>query len=229
MASLLGEGTVTWVNLARKLINLPLIALMSLNQVLLGLMSARQGRARLRLLQGGIRTTTLLSLPAAVGLIATSPALVSILLPAQGIDSPLPTLLAWFSVPLVFGAWNALLARYAYADSDTRLPLKCELAGSLVNALLLALLPLLAGLSGIPLAALAGVITTGLLLMHRQDLLAALPWRQHWGLSLGVMGASAGGLFALENTWQQLLLGVLAGATVLLALAVWLRPWRLGD
>lgn len=229
VASLLGEGTVTWVNLARKLINLPLIALMSLNQVLLGLMSARQGRARLRLLQGGIRTTTLLSLPAAVGLIATSPALVSILLPAQGIDSPLPTLLAWFSVPLVFGAWNALLARYAYADSDTRLPLKCELAGSLVNALLLALLPLLAGLSGIPLAALAGVITTGLLLMHRQDLLAALPWRQHWGLSLGVMGASAGGLFALENTWQQLLLGVLAGATVLLALAVWLRPWRLGD
>ena len=35
MASLLGEGAVTWVNLARKLMNLPLIALMSLNQVLL--------------------------------------------------------------------------------------------------------------------------------------------------------------------------------------------------
>ncbi|MCX8573096.1 hypothetical protein, partial [Aminobacter sp. MET-1] len=31
VASLLGEGAVTWLNLARKLINLPLVALMSLN------------------------------------------------------------------------------------------------------------------------------------------------------------------------------------------------------
>ncbi|TEJ28889.1 hypothetical protein IPC618_32875, partial [Pseudomonas aeruginosa] len=29
--------------------------------------------------------------------------------------------MAWFAVPLVFGAWNALLARYAYAAGDTRL------------------------------------------------------------------------------------------------------------
>lgn len=229
VASLLGEGTLTWVNLARKLINLPLIALMSLNQVLLSLMSARQGQERLRVLKSGIKTTTLLSLPAAVGLIATSPTLVSLLLPEQSAESPLPALLAWFSVPLVFGSWNALLARYAYADSNTRLPLRCELAGSLVNALLLALLPPIAGLIGLPLAALGGVITTGLLLMQRQGLLAMLPWAQHWGLSLGVMGLAAWTLFGIEDPWQQLSLGVAAGTATLLILAIWLRPWRLGD
>ncbi|MGV8429352.1 lipid II flippase MurJ, partial [Pseudomonas aeruginosa] len=54
VASLLGEGAVTWVNLARKLMNLPLIALMSLNQVLLGMMSRRQGGERLVLLRRGL-------------------------------------------------------------------------------------------------------------------------------------------------------------------------------
>ena len=86
-------------------------------------------------------------------------------------DSPLPLLLAWFAVPLVFGAWNALLARYAYAAGDTRQPLRCELLGSLVNVLLLGALPFVFGLAGIPLAALAGVICTALLLMQRQGLL----------------------------------------------------------
>ena len=64
VASLLGEGAVTWVNLARKLMNLPLIALMSLNQVLLGMMSRRQGGERLALLRRGLETASLLTLPA---------------------------------------------------------------------------------------------------------------------------------------------------------------------
>lgn len=55
VASLLGEGAVTWVNLARKLMNLPLIALMSLNQVLLGMMSRATGVRRLECLAGALR------------------------------------------------------------------------------------------------------------------------------------------------------------------------------
>lgn len=55
VASLLGEGAVTWVNLARKLVNLPLVALMSLNQVLLGLMSSRADTQRIPLLRRGSR------------------------------------------------------------------------------------------------------------------------------------------------------------------------------
>ncbi|MBC3304092.1 murein biosynthesis integral membrane protein MurJ [Pseudomonas sp. SWRI18] len=226
VASLLGEGAVTWVNLARKLMNLPLIALMSLNQVLLGMMSRRQGNERLALLKRGLETASMLTLPAGVGLIAAAPSLVALLLPKQSADSPLPLLLAWFAVPLVFGAWNALLARYAYAAGDTRQPLRCELLGSLVNVLLLGALPFVFGLAGIPMAALAGVICTALLLMQRQALLGALPWARHWLLGAVLMGASALALFQVEAVWLQLGLSTLAGATVLLGMGLWLKPWR---
>ena len=226
VASLLGEGAVTWVNLARKLMNLPLIALMSLNQVLLGMMSRRQADARLALLKRGLETASVLTLPAGVGLVAAAYKRQALLLPQQSADSPLPLLLAWFAVPLVFGAWNALLARYAYAAGDTRQPLRCELLGSLVNVLLLGVLPFVFGLAGIPLAALEGVMCTGLLLMQRQALLGALPWARHWLLNALALGVAALVLFRLEGVWLQLGVGTLAGAAVLLGMGLWLKPWR---
>lgn len=226
VASLLGEGAITWVNLARKLINLPLIALMSLNQVLLGLMSAQQGHERKDLLLAGIKTTTLLCLPASIGLIATSPALANLLLPEESSHGPLPELLAWFAIPLVFGAWNALLARYAYADGDTGLPLRCELTGGAVNAALLLLLPLGTGLNGIPLAALGGVIITGILLMRRLDLLTPLPWITHWSLSILLMGLATLAPVTQNDFWTQLAMGATASGITFLLLAIWLQPWR---
>lgn len=226
VASLLGEGAVTWINLARKLINLPLIALMSLNQVLLGLMSSSSGEQRLTLLRKGLASATLLTVPAVAGLIGAAAALVHLLLPHQAADSPLPDLLAWFSVPLMFGAWNALLARYAYAAGDTRMPLTCELIGSLLNAVLLAVLPYFFGLVGIALAAVGGVVLTGLLLMRRQQLLDHVPWRSHWLLGLGAMLLAALLLHPLHNVWLQLGLSAAMGAVLMLALAAWLRPWR---
>ena len=226
IASFLGEGAVTWVNLARKLINLPLIALMSLNQVLLGMMSGEQGQQRLALLRRGLDAATLLSLPAAFGLIGASPTLIHLLMPAQIADGPLPALLAWFATPLVFGAWNAMLARYAYASGDTRLPLNCELLGSLVNAALLVVLPYCFGLPGIALAALGGVVVTNLLLMHRQQLLGQLGWPLQWGLSGVLLGVAALALHPLHNDGWQLGLSSLAGALVLLGLGLWLKPWK---
>ncbi len=226
VASLLGEGAVTWVNLARKLINLPLIALMSLNQVLLGLMSGSAGDQRMVLLRKGLSSATLLTVPAVAGLIGAAGALVTLLLPNQAADSPLPGLLAWFAVPLMFGAWNALLARYAYAAGDTRLPLRCELTGSLLSALLLAVLPFFLGLIGIAIAAVCGAIVTGLLLMRRQQLLASVPWRQQWLLGAGVMLLAAIVLHPLSNIWLQLGLSSAYGALVLVGLALWLKPWR---
>lgn len=226
IASFLGEGAVTWVNLARKLINLPLIALMSLNQVLLGMMSGEQGQQRLALLRRGLDAATLLSLPAAFGLIGASPALIHLLMPAQSVDGPLPALLAWFATPLVFGAWNAMLARYAYASGDTRLPLNCELLGSLVNAALLVVLPYCFGLPGIALAALGGVVVTNLLLMHRQQLLGQLGWPLQWGLSGVLLGVAALALHPLHNDGWQLGLSSLAGALVLVGLGLWLKPWK---
>ncbi|NHC51063.1 MULTISPECIES: lipid II flippase MurJ [unclassified Pseudomonas] len=226
IASFLGEGAVTWVNLARKLINLPLIALMSLNQVLLGMMSGEQGQQRLALLRRGLDAATLLSLPAAFGLIGASPTLIHLLMPAQSVDGPLPALLAWFATPLVFGAWNAMLARYAYASGDTRLPLNCELLGSLVNAALLVVLPYCIGLPGIALAALGGVVVTNLLLMHRQQLLGQLGWPLQWGLSGVLLGVAALALHPLHNDGWQLGLSSLAGALVLVGLGFWLKPWK---
>lgn len=226
IASFLGEGAVTWVNLARKLINLPLIALMSLNQVLLGMMSGEQGQQRLALLRRGLDAATLLSLPAAFGLIGASPTLIHLLMPAQSVDGPLPALLAWFATPLVFGAWNAMLARYAYASGDTRLPLNCELLGSLVNAALLVVLPYCIGLPGIALAALGGVVVTNLLLMHRQQLLGQLGWPLQWGLSGVLLGVAALALHPLHNDGWQLGLSSLAGALVLVGLGLWLKPWK---
>lgn len=226
IASFLGEGAVTWVNLARKLINLPLIALMSLNQVLLGMMSGEQGQQRLALLRRGLDAATLLSLPAAFGLIGASPTLIHLLMPAQSVDGPLPALLAWFATPLVFGAWNAMLARYAYSSGDTRLPLNCELLGSLVNAALLVVLPYCIGLPGIALAALGGVVVTNLLLMHRQQLLGQLGWPLQWGLSGVLLGVAALALHPLHNDGWQLGLSSLAGALVLVGLGFWLKPWK---
>lgn len=226
IASLLGEGAVTWVNLARKLVNLPLIALMALNQVLLGMMSGKAGGERLPLLRRGLAAATLLSLPAAVGLIGASPTLVALLLPQHAQNSPLPALLAWFAIPLVFGAWNAMLARYAYAAGDTRLPLRCELSGSAVNALLLGILPFAFGLAGIALAALAGVLLTSLLLLKRQQLLQQLTWPAQWLVSVLLLGLSAAVLHTLTNPWLQLPLSTLYAATCLVGLSLWLKPWR---
>jgi peptidoglycan biosynthesis protein MviN/MurJ (putative lipid II flippase) len=226
IASLLGEGAVTWVNLARKLINLPLIALMSLNQVLLGLMSNAQDQERVAWLHKGLSSATLLTVPAVAGLIGAAGALVSLLLPDQAADSPLPGLLAWFAVPLMFGAWNALLARYAYAAGDTRLPLNCELAGSLLNAVLLAVLPFFFGLIGIAMAAVCGAVLTGLLLMRRQQLMDRVPWRQQWAFGAIVMLLAATVLHPLSNVWLQLGLSGAYGAALLAGLGLWLKPWR---
>ncbi|WP_068826391.1 lipid II flippase MurJ [Pseudomonas sp. BMS12] len=226
IASLLGEGAVTWVNLARKLVNLPLIALMALNQVLLGMMSGKTGGERLPLLRRGLAAATLLSLPAAVGLVGASPTLVALLLPQQAQNSPLPALLAWFAIPLVFGAWNAMLARYAYAAGDTRLPLRCELLGSAANALLLGLLPFALGLPGIALAALAGVLVTNVLLLKRQELLHSLAWPAQWLASLLMLVLAAVLLHPLSNPWLQLPLSTLYAASCLAGLALWLKPWR---
>lgn len=168
-ASFLGEGSITLVNLARKLINIPLIALMSLNQVLLSRMSAEAGAARRTTLNQGLFICAALTLPAAVGFIIVAPTLVFWAFPAYLVSGPLPGLLSLFSVSIVFGSWNALLARFYYASGDTRGPLACELRGSLLQGLCLLGFPWVLGLNGIALAAMAGVISTGIMLTIRLD------------------------------------------------------------
>ncbi|MDG9929988.1 MULTISPECIES: lipid II flippase MurJ [unclassified Pseudomonas] len=226
VASLLGEGAVTWLNFARKLINLPMVALMSLNQVLLGLMGGKSEQERLALLRRGTALATLLTLPVAAGVVGAAEPLIELLLPAQASGGVLAALLGWLSLTLLFAAWNALLARYAYSVGDTRLPLACELAGNALNAVLLLSLPWWLGLKGIALAALLGVVLTGLLLMRRQHLLARLDWRRQWALALALPALALLIPLALPHGWWQLGAATLAGLALLGALAVLLKPWK---
>ncbi|MGE8288182.1 MAG: lipid II flippase MurJ [Stenotrophomonas sp.] len=222
-ASFLGEGAITLVNLARKLVNLPLVALMSLNQVVLARMTrlADDPQARRAALQVGMLATAALTVPAAAGLIGAAPALVQLLLPAGMAQGPLPMLLVWFACVIVFGAWNALLARYAYAAGDTLLPMRCELLGSAVNALALLLVPMVTGMAGIAWAALAGILVTAVLFLHRYRLLG-----QQWVLRLPAVASiallvSALLLYPLPGPWLQLGAASVHAALWLLVLGAW--------
>jgi murein biosynthesis integral membrane protein MurJ len=228
VASYLGEGVVTVLNLARKLANLPLVALMSVNQVLLGLMAKGGGSERLPLLRQGLALNTLVTTPAAVGLMLSAQAIVALLFPKVHGTAILGPLLGWYAVALVLAGWNTLLARYNHAAGDTRLPFVCETSGNLVQALALPLLAWLAGAQGMAMALLLGVLVNGVLLLQFNHL-----WRRvrlpslviASGLSLGLSALVLLPLWPIEPLWR-LFASTAAGAVCLLALAAWLKPWR---
>ena len=82
------------------------------------------------------------------------------------------------------------------------------------------------GLTGIALAALAGVVLTSLLLLQRQNLLRSLNWPAQWSACLALLAVAAFTLHPIPQFWLQLTLGTLGGALCLLSLALWLKPWR---
>lgn len=232
VASFLGDGAITLVNLARKLVNLPLVALMSLNQVVLARMTqlGEDPVARRAALRFGLLVTAAMTIPAAAGMIGSAPSLVKLLLPVGMDQGALPMLLAWFACVIVFGAWNALLARYAYAIGNTVLPMRYELAGSGLNALALALVPAVSGIAGIAWAALAGCLLTACLFLRRYALLAdPLMLR----LPLVAMLALAGAVplfHYLQAAWLQILAAALYASAWLLLLGSWcLRMMRTTD
>ncbi len=226
VASMLGEGMVTWVNLARKLINLPLIALMALNQVLLSILSGRLPDQRLLLLRQGLAVTSCVSLAAAVGLVAVSPTISVVMFPHLDAAASLTLLLAWFAVPLAYGAWNPLLARFAYADGNTRLPLHCELAGGFVNAVALVVFPFFLSVIGIALAAVCGVVVTAFLLLKKQKLLNDLPWRIHTVLSMLALSIVSYVMYPLSAGILQFSLGIAAACFVSIIAGVLYKPWK---
>lgn len=228
VASYLGEGVVTVLNLARKLVNLPLVALMSVNQVLLGLMSKGGGADRLPLLRQGLALNTLVTTPAAVGLLLSAQAIVALLFPNVQGTAILAPLLGWYAVALVLAGWNTLLARYNYAAGDTRLPFVCETSGNVAQALTLPLLAWLYGAQGMAMALLLGVLVNGGLLLHFNHL-----WTRVRLPTLVLAGALSLGLSAvfLLPWWPsapliRLAASSAAGLFCLLALAVWFKPWK---
>lgn len=227
VASYLGDGVITLLNLARKLANLPLVALTAVSQVLLGLMSRGQAADREPLLRQGLAASTLITTPAALGLLMSAPALVALLFPGVTGTDRLAPLLGWYAVALVIAGWNALLARYCHAAGDTRLPFACDLAGSLAQAIAMPLLAWAFGLMGLAAATLIGVAVTGAMLLHhnglwprvdlvRLVLVSALPLAAG-GLSLGSLPAEPALRLAAATAAGLLCLGLVAAV---------LRPWR---
>lgn len=229
VASYLGDGVVTVLNLARKLVNLPLLALMAVNQVLLGLMSRRAaGSERVAMLRQGMALITTVSCPAAVGLLLSTQALVVLLFPKVQGAQVLGPVLAWYAVSLVVASWNLLLGRYNHAAGNTRLPFECELAGGLAQALSLPLLAWAFGVQGMAAALLLGIVVNGGLLWWRSGLWGRVPLWPHL-LGSGVLLALAGlwlapGLPVLPLA--QLLWATGAGGISLLLLAALLKPWK---
>ena len=224
-ASFLGEGTITLVNFARKLTNLPLIALMSLNQVLLSKMSQALHEHRTTLLNTGILLTTLLTLPASLFFTGAAPSITKLTMPAGQDFAVLSILLACFSPSLLFGSWNALLARYYYAMGDTRTPLRIELTGSAMQALLMLTLPSIAGVYGLAFAVLGGVLLTAILLASKisHSVLKQLMLQSMVsGVLLGICFLLLFPLFRHHGLWVQSGLACLFASLVMLAYL-----WRL--
>ena len=228
VASLLGEGAITLINLARKLVNIPLIGLMSLNQIVLAKMSGAASLTRRKTLDQALLLISLLTLPAASVMIAGAPAIVGIAFPGHLAEGPLPDLVATFAATLIFGSWNAMLARYYYAHGNTRTPLFFELTGSAIQVLLLLLLARLDGLSGVAWAVMGGVLVTAVQLVYRIDhgLIRRFVEMGVW--SLLFCGLAALGLQVDPQAGHvlRLLLAGLYGLFVLGLLVLRFRPWQ---
>lgn len=229
VASYLGEGAVTAIHLARKLMNLPLIALQSLNQVLLSLMSRRLAQ-RLSLLRQGLRAVTLVSLPAALGLMLSAPALTAWLFPRAHGAQALSPLLAGYAAILVLASWNTLLARYHYAEGDTRGPLQAEVKGCVLQALCLPALAAWCGPQGIVWALMAGTALTAHALLRAPSLRAGVGLSSQFVVVAATLSVAWWGLRPWLSFEPFVLFAQAAGLGLLclLALALWLRPWQIG-
>jgi murein biosynthesis integral membrane protein MurJ len=228
VASYLGEGVVTVLNLARKLINLPLMAMMSINQVLLGLMSKGAHTEQLRLLRQGMALVTVVSTTGAMGIMLASPALVSVLFPRVQGTAVMASVLAWYAVTLVVTSWNSLLTRFSHARGNTRVPFECELAAGAAQAVALLTLSPIFGVTGMACAALISVIVQGTLLWRRGEVWGHVPMTKPVlisGALLGVAGAWIAPNLPQAPWWQ---LAWASGVSLMGMglLAATLQPWR---
>jgi peptidoglycan biosynthesis protein MviN/MurJ (putative lipid II flippase) len=238
LASLLGEGMVTLVNLARKFVSLPIAAVNSFSQVALpALVRAhfRQGGDALRRqLWLSLGVGTLLTWPASMTFALWAPSLSAFLLASSGDEQR--QMLAWligaFALSVVPASWNILLARGYYAQDDMVTPTKIELVGMGVHLCGLALLYRLFGVWAVPAAVFAGAFVTTVLLARWSPLRADLAG----GTKAVAALAAASALIYLVTallaptgaTWTQLGLAVvfLGGLTGAGVAALWLLGGR---
>lgn len=194
LSSFLPEGSVTLMNLARKIIGLPAVAIASAGQVVFTQFSkARQSNpatADCTVLIPGLVWITVFTWPTALAIAIWAGAAAQLVLQTAnaGMHIQLTALIQLFAPGFVFVGWNVILARYFYAAGDTKTPTRLEIAGTIVQIVgTLALFPWLQ-LWSLPLGALLGAITTWLLLFRRSPVAASFP---KMSLYLGLITAAS--------------------------------------
>lgn len=178
VASLLGEGVIVLINLARKLINILSVVLMSLGQVLLSHFSNRDPARAATLLQNTIRWLLIVFLPVVSVAIVFARPLIAIIPVKLAADKQ--QTLAWlvmgFAATIPLAALNMVFARWRYGHGDTVSSTKVELFGMALQALLAFALAHYWGILAIPCAAF--IATTIMAWLFVQLNLVPLPMRE---------------------------------------------------
>lgn len=178
LGSLIGEGTVTLINLARKIVSLPIAAVNSLAQVVLPRFVhahvSRASAALRRELWLSLGIGTLLTWPASLTLALWAPAMSTLVLPSGSEDQrqTLGRLFAAFAFSVVPACWNILLARGYYAQDDMVTPTRFELIGMAVHLGGLLVMFRLFGVWAVPAAVFGAALVTTTLLQRNSPLRA---------------------------------------------------------
>lgn len=178
VASLLGEGVIVLINLARKLINILSVVLMSLGQVLLSHFSHQDHARASALLQNTLRWLLILFLPVvSVAILFARPLIAIIPLKlAANERQTLAWLVMGFAATIPLASLNMVFARWRYGHGDTVSSTKVELFGMALQTLFAFVLSHYWGILAIPAAAF--IATTIMAWLFVQRKLVPLQLRQ---------------------------------------------------
>ncbi len=170
IASHLGEGNVSWLSYADRLMEFPTALLgVALGTVLLPSLSRAFAEKRAddysKLLDWGLRLTCLITLPAAIGLGLLAEGLIAVLFQGLRFEARDVAQTAWALTGYAVGLWGLsavkILAPGFYAQQDIRTPVKIAIGVLAATQVANAILVPLAAPYGLGHAALALAISVG--------------------------------------------------------------------
>ena len=219
-ASGLAEGSISALNYAGKLMNLPLgIFVASMASAIFPLLSAqalaRDRRPMWESVDRGLKLVFLITLPAALGLMALGEPIVQLLFQRGAFDAQDTVMTAkalfWFGPGMAGMAATQILTRAYYALGDSKTPLVTGLSSILVNVLASRFLLELLGCGGLSLAnSLASLYNAAAMyiLLHRR--LPGHPGRGLLATTLKALAASlaTGGAALAVYRWLTPVLGL---------------------
>lgn len=184
-ASGLAEGSIAALNYAMRLMNLPLgIFVVAVSTAIFPALAAQAIKNEKRelghTLMRGLRLVTLVSIPAAVGLIVLAEPVVRLLFERGAFDHRATLMtaqaLVFFSIGMFAQAANLVITRAYYAVDDVRTPVIMSLISVGVNLILSFILVTPMGHGGLALAnSLAATVNTVLLYFYLNRHLESVP------------------------------------------------------